>query len=258
MTGLELRKIVIEISRIAKVGHIASALCVCDLVAVLYEKILREGPEPFRDRFILSKGHAGLALYAALYLKGLITREELETYCQDGSRLGVHPERGIPGVELTTGSLGNGLSVGAGLALSAKLRNQQKRVFILLSDGECDEGSVWEAVMFAAHHRLSNLTAIVDANGLQAFGKTRDVLDLEPLEERWGSFGWQTQRVDGHDQSALEKAFSAPVGDRPRVLIARTVGGKGVSFMEGKFEWHYYPLNEEQSLQAIRELEDQP
>jgi len=253
MTGQELRRLVIEISLMAKVGHISSALCICDILSVLYGKVLRNPGTPDRDRFILSKGHAALALYVALHKKGLLDRKELETFCADGSRLGVHPEFGAPGVEVSTGSLGMGLSVGAGLALSAKLRKSPWRVYVLMSDAECDEGSVWEAAMFASHHRLQNLTVIIDDNGFQAFGRTEKILNLQPLEERWRSFGWEASTVDGHDEAALAKALADPSG-KPRVLIAKTISGKGVSFMENKLEWHYYPVNEEQARQALREL----
>jgi transketolase len=257
MTGRELRRLVIEISLQAGVGHISSALCVCDILSVLYGKILRGLGTEKRDPFILSKGHAALALYSALYLKKFLSRQELETFCRDGSRLGVHPERGLPGVDFSTGSLGMGLSVGAGLALSARLRDSGRNTYVLLSDAECNEGSTWEAVMFAAHHGLSNLTAIVDDNGMQAMGPARDVLNLQPLGDRWKAFGWETQTVDGHDEAALEAALRAP-SSRPRAVIARTTPGKGVSFMEGKLEWHYLPINEQQAAQALKELEGKP
>jgi transketolase len=170
----------------------------------------------------------------------------------------VHPEVGTPGVEFSTGSLGLGLSVGSGLALSSRMRRSDRNVYVLLSDAECDEGSTWEAAMFAAHHRLSNLTAIIDDNGMQALGKTRDILDLEPMEERWRSFGWDAVAVDGHDEAALASVLWGRNRDKPRMVVAKTVLGKGVSFMEGKNEWHYYPLNEEQAKQALRELGGAP
>lgn len=253
MTGQGLRRRVIEVSLIAKVGHISSALCICDIVSVLFGKILKDPGTKKGDRFILSKGHAALALYAALEEKGLIKKEEMETFCGDGSRLGVHPESGIPTVDFSTGSLGMGLSVGAGLALSAGMKKEGRRTFVLLSDAECNEGSIWEAVMFSAHHRLSRLTAIVDDNGMQAMGPTRDVLDLSPLAERWRSFGWETREVDGHDEKALEAALAAP-SSKPLAVIAKTIPGKGVSFMEGKLEWHYFPVKEDQAKQALKEL----
>ncbi|HVR83824.1 MAG TPA: transketolase [Planctomycetota bacterium] len=260
-TGRDLRRRVIEISLKAGVGHIGSALSICDLVAVLLRDLLQGiGTEdPGRDRFILSKGHASLALYCALERIGLLSSDELGTFCKDGSRLGVHPEKGVPGVEITTGSLGMGLSVGAGLALSARLRRSSSRTCVLISDAECNEGSLWEAVMFAAHHRLASLTAVLDLNGLQAMGATKEILDLSGMEDRWRSFGWDARMVDGHDEAALAEAFRAPRAEgRPRVLIARTVLGKGVSFMENRQDWHYYPVNAEQARQALTDLERAP
>lgn len=259
LTGQALRRLVIERSVAAGVGHISSALCICDIMAVLLRAVLRDvgSSDPERDRFVLSKGHAALALYAALHLRGVLSFKDLEGFCVDGGRLGVHPEHGIPGVEVSTGSLGLGLSVGAGLALSAKLRQQSWRTCVLLSDAECNEGMVWEAAMFAAQHRLSNLVAVVDDNGMQALGPTRDIIDMEPLEERWRAFGWDARTVDGHDERALEAALRpAPANGPPRVVIARTVAGKGVSFMERRLEWHYFPLSREQGAQALRELNE--
>jgi transketolase len=257
-TGRDLRRRIIEVSLRAGVGHIGSALSVSDLLAVLFGKVLRGigSQDPDRDHFILSKGHAALGLYTALEKIGLLAPAEVETFCKDGSRLGVHPEHVVPGVEFTTGSLGMGLSVGAGLALSARLRKRAGRTWVLVSDAECNEGAVWEAVMFAAHQRLGSLTAIVDLNGLQAMGPTRDILDLSPMEDRWKSFGWETRCVDGHHEAELGEALRSPgAGDRPRVVIARTILGKGVSFMENRQEWHYYPVNAEQARRALADIE---
>jgi transketolase len=255
----DLRRLVIEISLRAGVGHVGSALGICDIVAVLFGSILRGvgSSDPDRDRFILSKGHAALALYAALHRGGLVSRAELETFCADGSRLGAHPEHGVPGIEVSTGSLGMGLSIGAGLALSFARRKSRARVFVLLSDAELDEGSVWEAVMFAAHHRLANLVAVVDLNGMQALGRTRDILDLEPVEARFSAFGWDAVAISGHDEAALEAALKAE-SPRPRAIVARTVMGKGASFLEGKLEAHYYPIDARQAEQALREVEGSP
>ncbi len=192
-------------ARAAGVGHIGSALSVVDLLAALYGRVLRI-PAPDdneRDRFILSKGHAALALYAALHERGLIDRELLDLYCSARTTLGTHPEHEVSGIDFSTGSLGHGLSIGAGAALAARLQRSPRRVFVLVSDGECDEDSLWEAVMFAAQHRLGNLIALVDANGQQAFGYTRDVLDLSPLAERFRAFGWEAHDIAGHDPDAL-------------------------------------------------------
>jgi transketolase len=255
-----IRRIVLEQSRRAEVGHIGSALSVADILATLYGSVLRvRAPShPDRDRFVLSKGHAALALYAALHLRGWLTQEELETFCTGETTLGVHPEHVVAGVDFSTGSLGLGLSFGAGAALAARLQGSARTVFVLLSDAECNEGSLWEAVMFAAHHRLANLVAIVDCNGQQALGYTDDVLRLSPLAERWRAFGWETLSVDGHDVDELAEALARPSQDDegPRVLVARTIFGKGVSFMESQIRWHYLPLSESEYELAVREVED--
>ncbi len=258
ITSRMIRRIIIEESRRANVGHIGSALSVADIIATLFAYELRQGgsSDPLRDRFILSKGHAALALYAALHLKGILTRGELETYCQDGSMLGVHPEHHLLGIDFSTGSLGHGLSIGAGAALAARMKVQDYRVFVLVSDAECNEGSLWEAVMFAGHHGLSNLVAIVDNNGQQALGRTKDIIDLNPLGQKWETFGWEVHDVDGHDVTALKETFENLETDkgRPKVAICNTVCGKGVSFMERKVEWHYLPLSETQYVQALDEI----
>jgi transketolase len=207
----------------------------------------------------MSKGHAALALYAALRLRGWLAAGELETFCGPSGGLGVHPEPGTAGVDFGTGSLGQGLSYGAGAVLAARLQGSPRRTFVLVSDAECNEGAFWEAVMFAAHHRLSALVAIVDVNGQQALGYTKDVLDLEPLGPRFTSFGWDVVEVDGHDTVALKEALSQPAspGGAPRVVLARTIFGKGVSFMERRVAWHYLPLTAEQYAVALAEVGDE-
>jgi transketolase len=253
-----IRRTVLDQSKRAGVGHIGSALSIADIVAALYGGILRlsDPDDPERDRFVLSKGHASLALYAALHERGLLSSEELGTYCGDGTRLGTHPERDVPGIDFSTGSLGHGLSTAAGAALAARLDSSARRVFCLISDAECNEGSTWEAAMFAAHHRLSNLVAILDANGQQALGYTEQVLDLSPLAERWRAFGWEAIEVDGHDLEAIAAAAEGldTEGGPPHVLVARTTFGHGVSFMEGRIEWHYWPMTDEQYEQAVAEI----
>jgi transketolase len=260
MTGCEeracsIRRTVVEASRRANVGHIGSCLSVADLIATLYGGILRGAgtDDPERDRFVLSKGHAALTLYAALAEIGVLTAEDLVGFCGDATPLGAHPEHLVPGVDFSSGSLGLGLSIGAGAALAARLDASARRVFVLMSDAECNEGSVWEAAMFAAHHRLAHLVAIIDANGQQALGYTADVLDLEPLGERWRAFGWDVLEVDGHDCGAIAAALT-PHTALPRVVIARTTFGKGVSFMESRLEWHYLPLNENEYHRALDEV----
>lgn len=262
MLGNQIRQIIIDQSRRAHVGHIGSALSIADLVAALYGETIRAArpDDPERDRFILSKGHAVLAVYAALFLKGWMTAETLNTYCGEGTLLGVHPEHALPGIDFSVGSLGQGLSMGAGAALAARLQGSPRRVFVLVSDAECNEGSLWEAVMFAAHHRLANLVAIVDLNGQQALGYTREVMDLSPMVERWRAFGWDAREADGHDATGLQNTIAEldTAEGRPHVLVARTTFGKGVSYMEGQVKWHYWPMSEDEYRQALRELEAAP
>ena len=253
-----IRRIILEQSRRAHVGHIGSCLSVADIIAALYSGGLRvdDPSDPDRDRFVLCKGHAALALYAALHLREWISANELDTFCGDGSRLGVHPEHPLPGVDFSTGSLGQGLTFATGAALAARNQGSDRRVFALLSDAECNEGSVWEAAMFAAHHSLSNLVAIIDDNGQQALGRTDDILDLSPLAGRWSAFGWQAEAVDGNDPTAILQALFRPAaGGRPRVLVAQTVFGKGVSFMERQVRWHYMPMSDAEYAQAMEEVE---
>jgi transketolase len=258
----QIRRIILEQSRRAHVGHIGSALSVADLIAALYGGALRVSTpdHPDRDRFVLSKGHAALALYAALHLRGWLTAAELNTYCGDGTLLGVHPERALRGIDFATGSLGHGLSIAAGAALAARLSGSSRRAFALISDAECNEGAIWEAAMFAAHHQLSNLVVIVDQNGQQALGHTSEVLDLSPLENRWRAFGWDTRVVDGHDVGALIETVRAldTRSGPPRILIARTVFGAGVSYMRGQVKWHYLPMSEEEYQRAMIEVTGLP
>ncbi|MDT5123042.1 MAG: transketolase [Acidobacteriota bacterium] len=258
VTSSRIRHIILEQSKRAHVGHIGSALSVADLIAALYANVLHvpDATTPERDRFILSKGHAALSLYAALFLKGWLSEESLNTYCADESLLGVHPEHTLAGVDFSTGSLGHGLSIGAGSALAARLKQSTRRVFVLVSDAECNEGSLWEAVMFAAHHKLSNLIAIVDLNGQQALGYTEQVLSLPKMAERWRAFGWDAHEVDGHDATAISETLNGlhTISGPPHVLIARTVFGKGVSFMESRIKWHYWPMSDEEYRQALAEI----
>jgi transketolase len=256
----DIRKIILEQSRRANVGHIGSALSIVEIIVALYAHALHipEVNDPERDRFILSKGHAALALYAMLFLKGYISGAELNTYYGDNSILGTHPEQSLNGVDFSTGSLGMGLSVGAGEALAARLHRSRRRVFVLISDAECNEGSTWEAVMFAAHHNLSNLIAIIDLNGQQAFGYTDRVLSLTPMIERWRAFNWDVHEVDGHDISEIVRSISCldSTSRKPHVLIARTTFGKGVSYMENEIKWHYLPMTDEEYKRALNDIKD--
>jgi transketolase len=250
-----MRRWVIEQSLESGVGHVGSALSITDILAVLWGRVLRYpgGEDPDRDRFILAKGHAALALYAAMRYRGLLDEETFRTYCKDASLLAVHPEYGLPGVEVATGSLGQGLSVGCGLSYALRQQGSAGRVFVLLSDAEVNEGQVWEAAMFAAHHRLANLVAIVDLNGMQAMGPTARILDLTPVAGRWRAFGWHATDTDGHDPVALTTALAAE-RPGPSVVVARTLLGKGVSFMEDRLEWHYRNLTPQLAEQALAEI----
>jgi transketolase len=250
--------VTIETSKRANVGHIGSCLCVADVLAALFGDVLEasDPAAPDRDRFILSKGHAALALYATLNALGRMSDRELLDFCADGGGLGCHPEHVLSGVDFSTGSLGQGLSFGTGAALAARLQGSSRRVFVLISDAECNEGALWEAVMFAAHHRLANLVAIVDENGQQAFGRTSDVLDLSPLRRRFEAFGWSAQTVDGHDLDGIVRALKGLDTDAgpPHAIIARTTFGKGVSYMEGELAWHYLPMSDGDYERALAEL----
>jgi len=241
-------------------SHIGGAFSMTDLLAVLYAGTLRVRPAepnwPDRDRFILSKGHCCSALYATLALRGFFPVAELETFGRDGSRLMTHASHKVPGVEFSTGSLGHGLPLGCGKALAAKRRQQSWRVFVMLSDGELDEGSNWEAILFAPQHRLDNLVAIVDNNKIQSLGSVKEVLDLDPLAEKFHAFRWAVREIDGHNHDEIRGALSALPWEpgRPNCLIAHTVKGKGVGFMENELLWHYRSPNKEQLKQALQEL----
>lgn len=243
-------------------GHIAPALSAVELLVALYFKVLKVDKNNYqsdsRDRFILSKGHACAALYAILAEKGIIGEKILNTFCQKGSILGGHPERHlIPGIELSTGSLGHGLSFGVGVAFAGKLDKKDYRVFTLLSDGECQEGSIWEAAMFAPQHKLDNLIAIVDDNKLQAMGKVENIISLHPFADKWKSFGWEVREVDGHNISEILQALeSIPFArNKPGVLIAHTTKGKGISFMENVPIWHYRLPNEDETEVVLKQLD---
>jgi transketolase len=252
----EIRRLVIEHSYRARVGHIGSSLSIADILAALYGSVLQgRSGEDDRDRLVLSKGHAALGLFAALVLTQRLDMSELESFGTAGSRLGVHPEPGVPGVDFGTGSLGQGLSIGAGAALAARLQGRSSRSFVVMSDAELNEGSVWEAAQFAGHHRLHNLVAVVDLNGQQAFGNTADVLAIKDPAGAFTAFGWDVALVDGHDPEALAQALDVTDGEgRPTVVLAATVFGRGVSFMERQLKWHYLPMDDDQYERAMAEL----
>jgi len=253
----------LEMTNLGNSSHIGSILSVSDIIAVLYGGLMNVDPSnpgfEARDRFILSKGHAGASVYAALAETGFFSTAELKKHCSNGSNLSGHvSHKNVPGVELSTGSLGHGLAVGVGMALNAKLNKNSHRVFVVMSDGECDEGSNWEAIMFAGHHKLDNLVAIIDRNKLQSIHSTESTLNLEPFLEKWQVFGWGAVEIDGHDHDALREAIDGEVVEsKPRCVIAHTVKGKGVSFMENSVLWHYRSPQGEEFEQARKELSEE-
>ncbi|NBR27527.1 MAG: transketolase [Betaproteobacteria bacterium] len=261
--SVALRRRIVEVMNNAGRGHLASAFSLVEILRVLYDSTLHIDPAkpllPERDRFILSKGHGCLALYVLLADKGFFPAEELRTFCRFDSMLGGHPEPCVPGVEISTGSLGHGLPVAVGMALHAKFVRSPHRVFVVLGDGECNEGSVWEAAMAASKHRLDNLVALVDFNKHQSYGSTREVLDLEPFADKWRSFGFAVREADGHDVAALEKTLTDLPGEqgKPTVIICHTVKGKGISFTENNLKWHHKSgLKENEMRDLLAALED--
>jgi len=239
-------------------AHVGGALSAADILTALFFGVMRLRPDQpdweGRDRFVLSKGHVSSALYGCLAERGYLPVEELATYARPGSRLAGHPLPGVPGVEFGTGALGHGLALGVGLALAAQRDGLPNRTFVLLGDGELQEGSVWESAMAAGHLGLERLTAIVDRNGLQISGRTEERLALEPVADRWAAFGWETVRVDGHDLVGLLDALGPTGGGRPRAVIATTVKGKGVAFLEDRKKSHYVTLGPDLHQRARRQL----
>ena len=254
----QLRRSIVDALEGGRRGHLGSSMSMVEILRVLYDSFLQFRPqEPLwvdRDRFILSKGHGCLTLYAILADKGFFPQEELLTFCAPTSRMGGHPELGkLPGVEASTGALGHGLSMAVGMALAAKIRNQTYRVAVVTGDGEINEGSVWEAAMSAGKHQLSALTVFVDYNKLQSYGPTREVLDLEPLTDKWRSFGFEVEEVDGHDVQALESLVKRlPLNaKKPTAVICHTIKGKGFPFAEGKADWHHKSGLTTKDIQAM-------
>lgn len=246
----------------AKASHIGSALSIIDILAVLYGRVMKTDARvpdwPERDRLLLSKGHACVAVYAALAERGFISAADVQSYGQDHSALMNHISHKVPGVEFSTGSLGHGLPFGVGKALAAQKRGAAWRTFVLLGDGELAEGSNWEAMLFAAHHRLDSLVGIIDSNRLQSLTTVEQTLRLDPLADKLRAFGWAVQEVDGHDHAQLAQALSSTPwqAGRPSMLIAHTTKGKGVSFMQDSVEWHYRSPNDAQLAQALAELQE--
>jgi len=255
----ELRKKVLRLIVEGKAGHTGGDLSELDILTVLFYEVMKYDPKnpkwEDRDRFILSKGHSAESYYAVLGDVGFINDETLATLYKYGTKLIGHPNNMVPGVEVNSGALGHGLSVGVGMALAARLDNKDYRVFVLMGDGEQAEGSVWEAAMSAAHYKLANLCAVIDRNNLQISGKTEEVMSIEPLTEKWRSFGFHVIEADGHDYGQLIDAFEAEA-DRPKLVIANTVKGKGVSFMENVAKWHHGVPSPEQLSAALKEIDE--
>jgi transketolase len=256
-----LRVQILRMTARARSSHVGGGLSMADILAVLYGSVLRVDPArpdwEARDRFVLSKGHACAGLYAALAERGFLSAADLDTFYADGSRLAGHATHtGVPGVECSTGSLGHGLPIACGMALAARSAATPYRVFAVLSDGECDEGSVWESALFAGHHGLANLTVVVDYNRIQSLGRTQEVLNLDPLAAKWAGFGWEAVDVDGHSVEALYGTLArVPLtSGRPTCVIAHTVKGKGVSFMENTLLWHYRSPAGDELAAALAEL----
>ena len=261
-----IRRNALEMTHISRGSHIGSVFSMAEIIAVLYTGVLNVDPrdprKPDRDRMILSKGHAGSAVYAALAETGFFPVEQLKTHYANGSILSGHvSHKGVPGVEVSTGSLGHGLGVGTGMALGAKMDGAEWRTWVVLGDGECDEGSVWEAALQAAQYGLDRLCAIVDYNHMQSLFTVEETLRLEPFEDKWRDFGWNARSVDGHDVRALQEACAwakdQAGSGRPSVILAHTIKGKGVSFMENNILWHYRTPQGEEYEAALKELEAQ-
>lgn len=257
----QIRRLLLDMIYGAKTGHTASSLSNTDILVALYYGVMRIRPQDpawtGRDRFVLSKGHGVESLYCILADCGFFPQDELRTFCRFGSRLIGHPSNKVPGIEVNTGALGHGLALAVGMAKALQMDGSDSRVFVLLGDGELAEGSVWEAAMAGSHFRLGNLTAIVDRNRLQITGDTEAIMAVEPLKEKWQSFGWRVSDVDGHDHGRLVGALSAVGGDRPHVLIAHTTKGRGVSFMENDPHWHHGVPSAVQYQQACHEIEQE-
>ena len=255
------RKRILKMNHEANASHTGSSLSIVEILTALYFNVLEVYPEnpkdPRRDRFFLSKGHACSALYSILAIKGFYTDEKLAEYSKNGSEFLTHASHLVPGVEFSTGSLGHVLSISVGVAIAAKKTNKSYQVYTLLSDGELDEGSNWEALLFAPKQMLDNLTVIVDYNKIQSLGFTKDILDLEPLSEKFASFGWNVIEIDGHNLSEIIRALTIKEkgNKKPTAIIANTVKGKGISFMENQVKWHYKSPNAQQYKEAIQELD---
>ncbi len=259
--AVKIRRHVVQMAARGKTSHVGSALSCVDLLTALYFRVMNIHPARWQaedcDRFILSKGHGVMAWFATLAERGFFDPAMLAEYCVDGGRLGEHPEAGtVPGITVTTGSLGHGLSIGLGIAMAKRMKQSPSKVFVILSDGECNEGSIWEAAMYAAHQRAENLVVLVDDNQMQAMGKSFTINAVEPLGEKWKAFGWAVKEINGHRmEEILETCAQFPLEPgKPTAIIAHTLLGKGVSYMEDRILWHYQIPSEEQVKVAMGEL----
>lgn len=251
----EIRKTIIEMANRSKGPHVGTALSCVDILATLYFDTLRLDPWDERDIFILSKGHAAMALYGTLAVRGLVDRSVIAGYYQNNGTLPAHLDRfSLKGIEVSAGALGHGFNIGVGMAFGFKKQKSERKVYVLIGDGETQEGSIWEGALFAPKLGLENLTVIMDYNNLQGYGRPRDICSFEPAQAKWDAFGWRSFQVDGHDHRALKEALAAEAQGLPKIVLARTTKGKGVSFMEDQLVWHYYIVTDEHKDKALQEL----
>jgi transketolase len=251
------RRLIIEVANKSRTAHVGSSLSCVDILVSLYFHVLDIDDSSWeeRDIFVLSKAHAAMALYAVLRLKGFMDEETFMGYFQNNGTLPAHLDRfTVRGVEVSTGSLGHGFNMALGLAYGLKLKGDNRKVFVLIGDGESEEGSIWEGALFASKLGINNITAILDYNNLQGYGRPRDICHYEPVEDKWNAFGWETCRIDGHDFNSIISACSRKMSEKPRMIIAKTIKGKGVSFMEDELKWHYFIVTDELKRRALKEL----
>lgn len=251
----EIRKTIIHLAHRSRGPHVGAALSCADILAVLYFRILRLAPWEQRDIFILSKAHAAMALYSTLHGKGIISDEQIAGYYKNNGTLPAHLDRFTSNyIEVSAGSLGHGFNIGLGMALGFKKKNEARKVYTLIGDGESQEGSIWEGALFAPKLGLDNFTAIIDFNNLQGYGRACDLCSFQPIKLKWEAFGWHAIEIDGHDYEALQSACMEDTNGKPKIIIANTIKGKGVSFMEDQLIWHYYIVNDEHKASALEEL----
>lgn len=251
----KIRRNIINIANSSKSAHVGSSLSCVDILTTLYFDVLKLDTWEKRDIFILSKGHAAMSLYSTLEVKGIITKKQLLGYYQNNGTLPAHLDKFTArGIEASAGSLGHGYNMAIGIAYGFKLKNSTRKVYTLIGDGESQEGSIWEGALYAPKYCLDNLTVVLDYNNLQGYGRACELCNYEPIKDKWEAFGWNVIEVDGHNFSQLKKAFYKKTNDKPKIIIAHTVKGKGISYMEDKLIWHYYIVTDELKKQAMEEL----